>query len=182
MRPFVSKMKVDENKQFSLVNIAQMKKNKRLIETDNNAFILDVLLNKNIKKPKREEILNLKNKVCQEAFREETEKNKELLECFQSKFSLEKQFKKWKSIMDGIISKCFRKIRIIPKTVETGTEKLLKERLKLKSQAKLSVGDNDMKESVEKKIEQIEEEIGEDVIKENFMGIAETVKDLGIHR
>ena len=94
MRPFISKMKIDENKQFSLVNIAQQKKNKRLIETDHNALILDILLNKNIIKPKREEIFNLKNKVCQEAFREETEKNKDLLECFKSKLPLQKQFKK----------------------------------------------------------------------------------------
>ena len=94
------------------IHIAQQKKNNRIIETDHNALILEILLNKNIIKAKREEIYNLKNKVCQEAFRKETDENQELLKCFTSKLPLEKQFKQWKQVFDNIISKCFRKIRI----------------------------------------------------------------------
>ena len=180
MRPFILKMKVDENKEYSLVNIAQQRKNNRLIETDHNALILDILLNKNYIKPKREEIFNLRNKVCQEAFWNETEKNQELLHCFKSKLPLEKQFKKWKRILDGIISKCFRKIRITPKTGDTGTKKLLKERIKLKGQAKIYESNKELKENIEKKIKQIEDDIGEDVVKQNFMDIVKTVKEIGI--
>ena len=180
MRPFISKMKVDENKEFSLVNIAQQKKNNRLIETDHNALMLDILLNKKNIKPKREEIYNLRNKVCQEVFRKETENNQDLLKCFTSKLPLEKQFIKWKRIFDHIISKCFRKIRITQKRANTVTDNLLTERLKLKSQIKLSEVDEEMKENVKQQINRIEDEIGENAVKENFMVIAETVKELGV--
>ena len=73
-----------------------MQLNKHLIETDHNVLTLDILLNKNNIKPKREEIFNLRNKVCQEAFRKETENNQDLINCFQSKLPVEKQFIKWK--------------------------------------------------------------------------------------
>ena len=180
MRPFITKMSIDEKKEFSLINIAQQKKNKRLIETDHNALILEILLNKRNIKPEREEIYNLRNKVCQEAFRKETDENQELLNCFLSKLPIEKQFKKWKEVFDTIISKCFRKIRITPKKVETKMEKLLTERLKLKNQAKLSVVDDDEKESIDHKIMQIEDDIGEEVMNENYKDIAEQVQEFGV--
>ena len=95
MRPFVTKMKVDEDKEFSLINMAQHKKNKRLIETDHNALIIDIDLNIDNDKPKREEIYNLKNKVCQEAFREETDKNNDLLKCFENNKPFKTQCIRW---------------------------------------------------------------------------------------
>ena len=55
-------MKIDENKEFGLVNIAQVKKNKRIIETDHNALILDLDLKVINNKAKREEIYNLVKK------------------------------------------------------------------------------------------------------------------------
>ena len=138
MRPFVKKMQIDESKIFSLVNTAQYKKNNRLIETDHNALILDLELNFNKIKPRREEILNLKNKAGQEAFFKETEKNQELIDCFTNNQPFEAQCRQWKNIFDNIIRKCFKKIRIKPKKVETKTELLLAERMKLKQQVKLS--------------------------------------------
>ena len=179
LRPLVTKMKIDENKEFGLVNIAQVKKNKRIIETDHNALILDLDLKVINNKAKREEIYNLKNKACQEAFYEETEKNKELLNCFENDLPFEKQCQKWKQIFDNIIKKCFRKIRIKPKKIETENEKLLIERLELKRQAKVSNIDDVVKQNLEEKIEKIENDIGEHVGKENYMAIAETIKELG---
>ena len=35
-------MKIDEEKEYSVMNLAQLKKNKRIIETDHNAMILDL--------------------------------------------------------------------------------------------------------------------------------------------
>ena len=39
MRPFLRKMLVDEEREFSLSNFAQMKQNKHVIETDHNSLI-----------------------------------------------------------------------------------------------------------------------------------------------
>ena len=51
-------MIVDENKEFSLINLAQMKKNKQFIESDHNALLLEIDINEGSEKPIREEILN----------------------------------------------------------------------------------------------------------------------------
>ena len=59
-------------------------------------------------------------------------------------------------------------------------EKLLTERLKLKNQAKLSVVDDDEKESIDHKIMQIEDDIGEEVMNENYKDIAEQVQEFGV--
>ena len=179
MRPFVTKMKVDEDKEFSLINMAQHKKNKRLIETDHNALIIDIDLNIDNDKPKREEIYNLKNKVCQEAFREETDKNNDLLKCFENNKPFKTQCIRWKNTLDDIIKKCFKKIRIKPKKEETKSGKLLAERFTLKQQVKMVNDDNDLKNVLKHKIEQIEKDIGEDITKENFKAISVTVNELG---
>ena len=88
MRPFVRKMIIDEQKQFSLINLAQLKKNEKIIETDHNSMILDLKINCKNSTKRREEILNLRNKDCQKAFREETDQNQDLLKCFKKIFHL----------------------------------------------------------------------------------------------
>ena len=179
MRPFIRKMKIDEDKEFGLVNLAQYKKNKRLIETDHNGLILEMDLNLKNNKPKRVEILNLKNRVCQDAFREETDKNQDLLDCFSNNLSFEAQSKKWVRTFNNILKNCFKKTRIVPKKEKSKTEKLLIERVKLKKEAKVSHIDDTMKEQIRQRIKEIEDDIGEDVANENFKFVVETMKDLG---
>ena len=69
-------MIVEEKREYCLSNFAQMKKNKRVIESDHNGLILE--------KPECQEMFNLRNKQCQEAFRKETEINADLLNCFET--------------------------------------------------------------------------------------------------
>ena len=109
MRPFFRKMIVDENKDYNLINLAQLKKNKRLVETDHNGLVLEMNIDVGNNKPEREEILNLRNRVGQEAFHEETEKNQELLECFDNNLPLKTQSMKWKKAFNNVLHKCFRK-------------------------------------------------------------------------
>ena len=40
-------------------------------------------------------MFNMKNKLCQEAFKEETEVNEELVKCFENELLLEVQSRKW---------------------------------------------------------------------------------------
>ena len=62
MLQFLNKMVIDEDRNYPLVNFAQIKRNGKAIETDHNGLILE--LNMNVSKQKRErvEILNLKKK------------------------------------------------------------------------------------------------------------------------
>jgi hypothetical protein len=68
-------MKVDEYKEYNLINLAQLKKNARMIETDHNGLVVEMELDEGKSKPIREELFNLRNKACQEAFYQETEEN-----------------------------------------------------------------------------------------------------------
>ena len=44
-------MKIDEDKELTLINLAQLNKKKKLIETDHNAMVLEMDLNvENVKK------------------------------------------------------------------------------------------------------------------------------------
>ena len=103
-------MIIDEEKQFNLLNLSQLKKNKRIIETDHNGLVLEMELDVGKVKPEREEIFNLRNKSCQEAFFEETETNQELIHCFKTDLPLKIQSLKWKKSLNNVLHKCFRKI------------------------------------------------------------------------
>ena len=165
--PFIKKMLVDENKEFSLINLAQINKNKNFIESDHNALVMEMEINENQEKPKREEIFNFRNRVGQEAFKNETDTNEDLA-----------QIKIWKQCFDGILKKCFKKIRIAPKKTVSKTEELLKERVKLKTEAKKVDIDENMKDLIKQRIEIIEKEITEDVVHGNFKMVVETLEEI----
>ena len=71
-------MLIDEKREFSLNNFAQIKKNKRVVESDHNVLILEMKIEYFKKKPERREVFNLKNKESLEMFKKETENNSEL--------------------------------------------------------------------------------------------------------
>ena len=84
MRPFfLKKMIIDEEREFCL-NFAQYRKNMRVIETDHNSEILELEIPFSFRKSEREKNFNLRNKVCQEAFKEETENNQRMFEMFEN--------------------------------------------------------------------------------------------------
>ena len=75
--------------------------------------------------------------------------------------------------------KCFRKIRISKKKETSKTDNLLKERLKLNKEVKCSTVDDSMRETINERIRQIEEEIGDDIANENHKVVVETLQELG---
>ena len=179
MRPFLQKMKVDEDKEYGLLNLAQFKRNCRVIETDHNGLVLDMNLQVEKNKPERKELFNFRNKLCQEAFHQETENKKELLECFENNLSVIDQSKKWKKSLNNILHKCFRKIRIVKKKEYSKTDDLLKERIVLKKKTKLENIEEKVRDEIRARIKEIEEEIGEDAAFENHKAIVDAIKDLG---
>ena len=179
MRRFLKKMKIDEDKEMNLLNLAQMKQNRRIIETDHNGLLLEMELDVGKSSPERQEIFNFRNKVCQETFYEETDKNEEILDCFKTELPFKVQSMKWKKSINNILHKCFRKIRISKRKEVSKTDNLLKERVQLKKEIKHSIIDDAMKEKIEKRIRDIEDDIGEDIANENRNVVLETLKQLG---
>ena len=127
MRRFLKKMKIDEDKEMNLLNLAQMKQNRRIIETDHNGLLLEMELDVGKSSPERQEIFNFRNKVCQETFYEETDKNEEILDCFKTELPFKVQSMKWKKSINNILHKCFRKIQISKRKEVSKTDNLLKE-------------------------------------------------------
>ena len=91
LRPFLSKMMIDEDRNFCLSNFSQFQKNKRVIETDHNTTIAELNISVPKRKPERIEMFNLRNKRCQDLFTLETENNTDLIECFQNEMPFDTQ-------------------------------------------------------------------------------------------
>ena len=64
--------------------------------------ILELNIQFSKKKPERRELFNLKNKNCQEAFKEATEINQNLIDCFNDDQSLEIQKKSYPILVLGL--------------------------------------------------------------------------------
>ena len=181
MLPFVKKMIIDEERDYCLSNFAQIKKNKRVIETDHNSMVMELNLQVCQRKLVREEMFNLRNKSCQEAFKEMTENNPDLLECFTNELPLEAQSRQWNKVFTSILHKCFRKVRIVnnKKKGKNNIEELLRERIKLKKEIKSIVNDEELKLQIEERIVQIENCVGDDIAKEYYNDITETLLEIG---
>ena len=80
MKPFLTKVTIDEDCKFCLGNFAQVKKNGRVIETDHNTLIADFSISISKCKQERVEMFNLRNKTCQQLFKKETDENLSLID------------------------------------------------------------------------------------------------------
>ena len=130
LRPFLTKMIIDEEREFCLSNFSQVKKNKQVVETDHNCMISDFDIYIPKRKPERVEIFNFRNKQCQEVFTKETNENMKLIECFDNDLPLEKQCRDWLKTFNSILYKCFRKVRVVKSRKKNDeSHELLKERL-----------------------------------------------------
>ena len=90
--PHVTKMKIDENGEHALI-----KYRTGIVKTDHNMLSLEVnLIFHNEIKHERVEVFNLKNKTCQQNFKEFTSKTDILSKCFMTNETVEIQFDKWK--------------------------------------------------------------------------------------
>ena len=106
-------MIVDEDKIYSLTKFSTKKGVKSCKKSDHNLLILELNLRWNSSnKAPQVEIYNFKKSEDFKTFQEITEDNTELLECFEDNDDLNVACSKWLKIFNGIIKKCFKKIRI----------------------------------------------------------------------
>ena len=69
LQPFFKVMKIDEERNFCLTNLAQIKRNKRLIELDHNSAIIEFDIKIEGKARMREEMFNFKKKLVKSHLR-----------------------------------------------------------------------------------------------------------------
>ena len=73
---------------------------------------MDLALEIITEKPQRTEIWNLKNRKCQETFKNITSSTNEFTDCFKNELPLQKQIENWKSTLKKHIGRAFTKVRI----------------------------------------------------------------------
>lgn len=116
--PYVTKMVIDEEKEYILTNYKPAKKGEKAKDTDHYTQYMDINLKINPAKPVRKEIFNFKCKESQETFKKITSITNEFSKCFEDNTPLIDQVENWRKIL---LSKCktaFKKIRITNKKRE----------------------------------------------------------------
>ena len=83
--PYITKMVIDERKQFVLTNYQAVKSGKRrATDSDHLTEFMDLDLQIIKEKPVRQELYNFKNKECQSRFKTLTTETNDFTNCFQN--------------------------------------------------------------------------------------------------
>ena len=184
LRPFLEGLLIDENRDFGLCNTAQIRKNGKIIDSDHNSSIatFNIQIN-NREKVDRQEMFNLRNKKCQEAFKDATENSSELVKTFRTDLPFEKQTKIWQKIFNSLLYKCFKKVRIVGKNEKEEHKmkifEMMKEMTHKKKQLKKTNINIEMKEMIKSRIKAIEDDIKREVSEENIKHVMESLRELG---
>ena len=151
LRPFIKKMKIDEDGEIALTNLKPAKEGNKAKPSDHAVLEIEFNLKFSKEKPERIEVFNFKNKVSQVKFFQQTSNTKCLSNCFKEDGQVNKQTIKWWSKLNSIFHQTFKKIRINAKKnkEETDLDKKMNEWKTLKRNNKIE--EKDGNENVENK-------------------------------
>ena len=145
---------IDEKREHVLTRITKTKDGSETKESDHNVIEtrLKIPWNKE-DAPVEEAMFNLKNKVCQKAFKEETSKTDYLSKIFEEEKDLDKATSKFMKKLNKVLHKCFKKVKVKSNKVSEKEDDLYKKWKSLKDK-------DDVKSKEEK--DEIEEELAEE--------------------
>ena len=108
----VKELIIDEQKEYALSKIVKGKHSTQVHHSDHNVMISKFSVNWNNEEPEKEEVFNLKNKQCQQKFKDETTNTFKLSNIFDKDDDLEGQAKKFLKLLKRCLHKCFKKVKI----------------------------------------------------------------------
>ena len=173
---FLDSMLIDEQRVLTLTKYATTKGVKSVVKSDHNILFAKFSLEYkklNSKKP-RQEVFNLKNEACKELFTVATEQNRKLSECFVSGGNFADQCKNFFKTIDGVLYKCFKKVRIGARSIvdkDVGNLLAVESELRQKS---LKTEDKEIFE----KLSEVEDLISSKISSRNVKLVTEMVKEL----
>ena len=128
-------MAVDEARRFALTKFSTKTGRKSVKPSDHNTLILelDIRWNSNEKEEKRQEIYNFKNEEQFQRFEMLTESDKDLKNCFKDCTDVNAAANRWLKILNSLIKKSFKKIRIKQQKMNPDLEKLFAEKESIRS-------------------------------------------------
>ena len=139
---------IDDERKHVLTRVTKTKKGVITVESDHNVLFTHLKLTWNKKvREKRNEMFNLRNKECQEVFKEATtaaNNNHYLSSVFDEHDDLDTLTEKFMKRLQKTINKCFRKVRITDR-IDEEKEELFKRWRELKNNP-----DNANKDELEK--------------------------------
>ena len=168
----IEEILIDEKREHVLTSITRGKKGVKRSESDHNTIFTKLKFKWNRKvREKRVELFNLKNKACQEAFKEATTgaiNNNFLSSVFDEEGNIDLLAEKFLKRLNKVIYQCFKKVRIKEKVDKT-KEDLFKRWKDLKNK-------NDAKSKTE--LEAIERELADKYAADNFRNISEKTRNI----
>ena len=166
--PFVTKMKIDDERRHPLVTRANT-------FSDHFTTILEMSISIPHIVEERVELFNFRNVDCQEKFKENTEENSKLTECFETEENFDSQCNKWMKNLNETFHESFKKIRIRNRVKESEENILFKEKLQLINEQKKNPSKND---ELQKEIDKKEKELSNLVSKKNRDKVVSNFKHL----
>ena len=132
---YITSMAVDEARRFALTKFSTKTGRKSVKPSDHNTLILelDIRWNSNEKEEKRQEVYNFKNEEQFQRFEMLTESDKDLKDCFKDCTDVNAAANRWLKILNNLIKKSFKKIRIKQQKMNPDLEKLFAEKESIRS-------------------------------------------------
>ena len=132
----IIEMKIDEEKLYRLTNY----KGKEIKETDHNTIIIEINDTRQQQKRDKKVIWNTKNKDGWEIYKENTERNKDLDQTWESK-DVQKEWKEWMKVVNKILGESLGKIRISDKNrqgIDNEIRELMQEKREVRRKTNLT--------------------------------------------
>ena len=169
--PYVTKMVIDEKKEYVLTNYKPAKKGEKAKDSDHFTQFMDLSLKLTPLKPIRKEIFNFQNEESLSTFKSITSDTNKFSKCFEDDQPLAQQIDNWRKSLKLHCNIAFKKIRIKnkkrPKPINPKYSALINERNKLVKNNKSEEGLAKIKE-IEETIADVEAEESRNIVMENF--------------
>jgi hypothetical protein len=163
-------MEIDEKRVNCLTKFSNKRGDKTNKKSDHNLMLLVIRSNWNTmvqEKGERIEIYNYKNKDDFENFQRVTEENADLDNCFNDEEDLNIAADRWLNIVNGIVQKCFRRIRIKQNKSNKELEDLFKKKEVLEKALTDAEEDEEKIEKLSEDLNNVLDEISEMCSKKN---------------
>ena len=110
--PYVTKMVIDEKREYILTNYKPAKKGEKAKDSDHFTEYMDIDLKLKPTKPVRKEIFNFQCRESQQTFKNLTSNTNDFSKCFEENEPLLKQIDNWRDVLKSKCQMAFKKIRI----------------------------------------------------------------------
>ena len=110
--PFITKMVIDEKKEYILTNYKPAKTGEKAKDSDHFTQYLDIDLKICPSKPVRKEFFNFNNKESQKTFKTITSNSNDFSKCFETQKPLLEQIDEWRMVLKSKCQDAFKKVRI----------------------------------------------------------------------